>query len=85
MIKTSNGRESYSKIKDTRHDMFKYTGFNYEGKQIKKSISSYLLTFTHINNFVEQLEHIVYFLTEKAKIIVKFNNFAMDSEHIKFR
>ena len=83
--KSSNNRASYSYVKDTRHDDYKYVGFNYEGKQIKKSISSFLLKAPGVEEIIEQFEKMVFYLTEKSKYLVHWKNFAMDPRHTKFR
>ena len=83
--KNSENKTSVFNVKNTRHDEFKYAGFNYKGKQIRKSVSSYLLRTENISSFVDKLEEFVFFLTENVKNIAKFHNFAMKRNHTKFR
>jgi len=85
MIKTSNNKQSFNVIKNARHDTFLYAGFNYEHKQLKKSVSSYLLRIPMAEDFIYAVDTLVFYITEKTKMLTHLSNYAMKSTHTKFR
>jgi hypothetical protein len=82
---SSNNRLSYRENKTEQFDELIVNGFDYRNKQIKKSVSSYLLNVPMIRDFIEILEPMIYYMTEKSKKLMHFRNFAMKKRHTNFR
>ena len=72
-------------MKTLPFDELKNTGFDYRNKQIKKSVSSYLLNVPMIADFIEMIEPMIFYMTVQSKKLMHFRNFAMKRTHTNFR
>lgn len=77
-------RESYFEVAESRNDMFVDRGYEYEGNQIKNSISQYILKDDVKNDIISNWESLIFFLTEQTKMIKKTFNFALSKRFTKF-
>jgi hypothetical protein len=77
-------RRSFFDISEHRLDLIKNFGFNYEGQQIKKSISKYILKDPIKAEIIASWEILIFNLTEYTKNIKKSFNYAIDKKFTKF-
>jgi hypothetical protein len=77
-------RRSLLNISEHRLDLIKNIGFDYEGKQIKKSISKYILSDPIKEEIISSWEILIFNLTEYTKNIKKGFNYAIDKKFTKF-
>jgi len=71
-------------ISEHRLDALQNTGYDYEGKQIKNSISHYILEDPIKDEIISTWETMIFYLTEYAKSIKKTFNYAIDKKFTKF-
>jgi hypothetical protein len=89
-MKSKRDRKKYtireSKIFASNHrlDNLKNRGFNYKGKQIKKSISHYILEDPIKNEIINSWESLIFELTERTKMIKKTFNYTIEKNFTKF-
>lgn len=74
-------KKSLYKISESRLNVLKNRGFNYEGKILKKSLSSYLYKDPKREEILNEFEKIVFFSVEKIKLIKAFFNYTADKDY----
>lgn len=75
--------ESLYKKTHSRLDNIKNTGYDYEGKILRKSLSSYIYLDDKRGNILDEMEKILFFLIEKVKTIKTFYNYTVDKDYRK--
>jgi hypothetical protein len=67
----------------SRVEKINYLGFNYEGKILKRSLSSYLFKDPTRAEILNKFEEIVFFLVEKVKTVKTFYNYTVPKDYKK--
>jgi hypothetical protein len=67
----------------SRVEKINYLGFNYEGKILKRTLSSYLFRDPNRAEILQKFEEIIYFLVEKVKTIKTFYNYSVPKDYNK--
>lgn len=75
--------ESLYNKANTRLTRLKNTGFDYEGKILKKSLSPLIYADPVRASILDEYEKMVFFLVEKAKMIKTFYNYTVSKDYKK--
>jgi len=67
----------------TRVEKINNLGYNYEGKILKKTLSSYLFKDPSRSEILAKIDAILYFLVEKVKTIKTFYNYTVPKNYRK--
>ena len=68
---------------NTRLTRLKNTGYDYEGKIFKKSLSPLIMSDPTRASILNEYEKMVIFLIEKAKMIKTFYNYTVSKDYKK--
>lgn len=76
-------KESLYDIANSRKEKINNLGFNYKGKILKKTLSSYIYMDPTRAGIMDQFENLFYFLVEKVKTIKTFYNYTVPKDYKK--
>lgn len=68
---------------NTRLTRLKNTGYDYEGKIFKKSLSPLIMADPTRASILNEYEKMVFFLIEKAKMVKTFYNYTVSKDYKK--
>jgi len=76
-------KDSLYDIANSRKEKINNIGFNYKGKILRKTLSSYIFMDPRRAAILDQFESWVYFLVEKVKLIRTFYNYTVPKDYTK--
>lgn len=71
-------KKTYSRLDNTRN-----TGFDYEGKIFRKTMSPLIFADPVRASILDEYEKIIFFLVEKVKMIKTFYNYTVSRDYKK--
>ena len=75
--------DSLYDIANSRKEQINNLGFNYKGKILRKTTSSYIYMDATRAGIMDQFENMFYFLVEKVKIIKTYYNYTVPKDYKK--
>jgi hypothetical protein len=76
-------RESLYDMATSRKDKINNLGFDYKGKILRKTLSSYLFADPTRAAILDEFEKWLYFLVEKVKLIKTYYNYTVPKNYRK--
>jgi hypothetical protein len=76
-------KESLYDIATSRNEKINNLGYDYKGKILKKTVSSYIFSDPTRAEILQKFEDWIYFLVEKVKTIKTFYNYTVSKDYKK--
>lgn len=77
-------KQSLYKVSENRLNKLKNRGYDYKGKILKRTLSSYIYRDPKREEILDQFEKSLYFIVQQIKTIKTFFNYTVDKDYTDF-